>query len=252
MNRLDDSVRRTLRRSHLLVACGLGGMALASPAAPQEPVVHRVVFQDADGELVDVLPRLGRRPFLGVGTVDLTPELREHLGAPRERGVLVSAVTEGSPAERAGVAVGDVVTRLGEESIDSVLSLIRALSRHAEGESTVLEAWRGGRLQQLDVTLEEHEMPSFDVGPLVFRSRHGAPGRLLTIGPGEFRELPLDPERLHRLGSELGERLRSPEWGPRLDGHGPDSQALEARIHELEERLQELERELHELVEDEE
>jgi len=252
MNRLEAPVRRTLRHFRLLVACGLGGVTLAPAAAPQEPVVHRVVFQDADGELIDLLPRFGRRPLLGVSTVDLTPELREHLGAPRERGVLVSAVTEGSPAERAGVAVGDVLTRLGEESIGSVLSLVQALSRHAEGESTVLEAWRGGRVQQLDVTLEGHEMPSFDVGPLVFRSRHGAPGRLLTIGPGEFRELPLDPERLHRLGSELGERLRSPEWSERLDRLGTGSPALEARIHELEERLRELERELHELVDDEE
>jgi len=252
MSRLGASVLRTLRHLRLLVACGLGGLMPAPPAAPQEPVVHRVVFQDADGGLVDLLPRLGRRPFLGVGTVDLTPELREHLGVPREHGVLVSAVTEGSPAERAGVAVGDVLTRLGEEPIDSVLSLVQALSRHAEGESTVLEAWRGGRAQQLDVTLEVHEMPSFDVGPLVFRSRHGAPGRLLTIGPGEFRELPLDPERLHRLGSELGERLRSPEWSERLDGSGTDAHALEARIRELEERLRELERELHDLADDSE
>jgi hypothetical protein len=214
--------------------------------------VRRVVFQNAAGKLVDLPPHFGRRPFLGVSTVDLTPELREHLGAPRDRGVLVSSVSEGGPARRAGLEVGDVVTRLEDEPIDSVLSLIQAISHHVRGESVIVEAWRGGRPRQVDVTFGEHEVPSFDVGPLVFRSRADGPGRLLTVGPGEFRELPIDPERLHRLGKELGERLRSPEWSRRLEALQPGSAALEARIHELEERLRLLEQELQGLAAEEE
>ena len=56
-------------------------------------------------------PRAPRAPrlsggYLGVELVDLTPELREHFGAPRDVGVMVGRVEPGSPAARAGLEVG--------------------------------------------------------------------------------------------------------------------------------------------------
>src|SRR5262249_34321217 len=67
-----------------------------------------------------VTRRLGRRPtdaalmkmfngWIGVEAIDLPPSLREHFGAPAEAGVMISVVHNGSPAEAAGLDVGDVV-----------------------------------------------------------------------------------------------------------------------------------------------
>src|SRR5688572_3678790 len=55
---------------------------------------------DFDGEFFG-----GKRAYLGVSLVDLTPELREHYGAEKDAGILVGSVEEGGPAEKAGVRI---------------------------------------------------------------------------------------------------------------------------------------------------
>src|SRR5687768_4011062 len=54
----------------------------------------------------------GKRAFLGVSLVDLTPELREHYGTDKNAGILVGSVEEGGPADKAGVKVGDIITSI--------------------------------------------------------------------------------------------------------------------------------------------
>ena len=56
-----------------------------------------------------------RRGWIGVKTIDLPPSLREHFGAPPESGMMVSLVRQGSPAEAAGFALGDVVYEVNGE-----------------------------------------------------------------------------------------------------------------------------------------
>jgi membrane-associated protease RseP (regulator of RpoE activity) len=80
---------------------------------------------------VHFLEDLACRGYLGVQLVELTPELREHYGATAEHGVLVGKVEPGSPAEAAGLRVGDVIVALDGESIDGswdVRHHVRALS----------------------------------------------------------------------------------------------------------------------------
>ena len=50
--------------------------------------------------------------MLGVSLTETTPDLREHLGADKDRGVLVSKVLSGMPAEDAGIEVGDLITQV--------------------------------------------------------------------------------------------------------------------------------------------
>lgn len=209
-----------------------------------------VLFQHENGRLVRVAPRFGPRAFLGVSTVDLTPELREHLGAPRDRGVLVSSLVDGGPARHAGLRVGDIVTGVGGETVDSTLSLVHAVSGHGDGEATTVEAWRDGEKLQVEIVVEERDIPFFDVGPLVFRTREGGPARLLTVGPGELKELRIDPQRLDELGRELGERIGSGDPTRHLELRLEDREELQGRIEELERRLHELETELQTLLDD--
>lgn len=73
-----------------------------------------------NGEQRDVRIRLGQRPddtsaqrlrrgHVGLAVIDLPAELREHFGATREAGVMIARIAAGSPAEAAGLELGDVL-----------------------------------------------------------------------------------------------------------------------------------------------
>ncbi len=95
--------------------------------------------------------------FLGVQMTELTPELRVHFGVPDDAGVMVSKVVDDSPASRAGVEVGDVVSAVDGEAVGSGNALARAIRGHEDGEAVQLEIWRGGQVQTLTANLEERE-----------------------------------------------------------------------------------------------
>lgn len=103
----------------------------------------------------------GGRARLGVQLVEATPELREHLGGSRDAGVLVSKVLGGTPADNAGVHVGDLIVSLGGDEISGVTDLRRALAQH-QGETFDLEVVRDGSPMRLSVTLPavEEDPPS--------------------------------------------------------------------------------------------
>jgi S1-C subfamily serine protease len=99
---------------------------------------------------------LGNRPKLGVQLVEATPELRHHLGGSKDAGVLVSKVLTGTPAERAGIQVGDLIVSVAGDEIEDVADLRRALGRRA-GETFGVEVIREGRALTVEVTLPESE-----------------------------------------------------------------------------------------------
>jgi membrane-associated protease RseP (regulator of RpoE activity) len=98
----------------------------------------------------------GDRPRLGVQLVEATPELRRHLGGTDDEGVLVSKVLSGTPAERAGIRVGDLIVSVGGETIEDVQDLRRALAGRA-GETFTVEVIRDERRRTIEVTLPEAE-----------------------------------------------------------------------------------------------
>jgi membrane-associated protease RseP (regulator of RpoE activity) len=102
-----------------------------------------------------IVVRVGKRGFIGVRLVGITPELKAHWGAPRDAGVLVAGVEPESPAARAGVQVGDVITGIDGESVDSSGDLSRAVRRKSGGETLALEVVRDRAKRQLTVTVEE-------------------------------------------------------------------------------------------------
>jgi serine protease Do len=79
----------------------------------------------------ELRPVLSQRPesfkfvrgWLGLKAIELPPSLREHFGAPADAGVLVSAVTEPSPAFDAGIRVGDVIYQADAKPVTSVQAL---------------------------------------------------------------------------------------------------------------------------------
>ena len=75
----------------------------------------------------------------------------------KEPGVLLTGVRSGSPAERAGLAGGDVLLRVGATTLLSLQDLAFALRAHRPGEEVELEWERGGRRAAGRVRLEERK-----------------------------------------------------------------------------------------------
>ncbi len=70
-----------------------------------------------------------------------------------EGGARVSEVTPGSPAQRAGLRTGDVITQINSQPVDSAEALIVAIRSHRPGESVRLDFERAGKPRQVAVTL---------------------------------------------------------------------------------------------------
>ena len=172
--------------------------------------VRRTVIVRDGNVLLDEIDPPGKRAFVGVSMVELTPELRAFFGAPNEAGVLVSSVTENGPAAKAGVRVGDVITAINGKTVGNYHDLRDAIRDNHAGDSVRIDVIRGKSRQTMMATLDERELPEF---------------RAFKLGDLK-RELPPMPK----------------EWRGKLIA--PDNDELRARIKELEKRLLELEKRL--------
>lgn len=187
-----------------------------------------------------VFTRLLGGGFLGVELMPLTPELRAHLGVPADRGVMVARVVEDSPAARAGLQVGDVVTAIEGDGVESPWDLTVAVRGKEAGEPARLEVWRDGRGLDFDVTLEERERERIDVGRLTHLGSGDGPHVLRLrerLSADDPPTLYFEPEAMERLGESL-EKIDWPRLNRRL---GERNRELEQRLEELESRLEELE-----------
>jgi len=89
---------------------------------------------DKDGDFTLMLSNSRR---IGVSTMQLTKQLAEYFGVAEGKGVLVTSVTDDSPAAKAGVKAGDVITAIDGEAVDSPGDLARAINRKKEGDVTL-------------------------------------------------------------------------------------------------------------------
>jgi serine protease Do len=89
---------------------------------------------------------------LGASVQDLGPQLAEYFGV--RGGVLVTSVREGSPAARAGLQAGDVITGLEGESVRTSAELRRRLARVEEGREFTLSVVRDRQELTLEAALE--------------------------------------------------------------------------------------------------
>jgi len=81
----------------------------------------------------------GGQPRLGIDAEDLSGQLGTFFGAPEGEGILVRDVNSGSPAEKAGVKAGDVITSLNGERIRTVGELREKLSAKREDKDRTVK-----------------------------------------------------------------------------------------------------------------
>src|SRR5215831_12475672 len=85
------------------------------------------------------------RGWLGVGIQGVTPELAKSFGRADTTGVLVSSVSEGSPAERAGIKTGDIITEYDGRKVERASDLPRAVAATPVGRDVKLTVVRDGK-----------------------------------------------------------------------------------------------------------
>jgi serine protease Do len=112
------------------------------------------------GDLAERLPNfsveldpegLGGRGRLGVTVEELTPQLAEYFGA--DQGVLVAAVAMDSPAARAGLKAGDVITKVDGTTVQSRADLVRALRNSRDDQEVTIGIVRQKKEDTLKATL---------------------------------------------------------------------------------------------------
>jgi serine protease Do len=140
-------------------------------------------------ELVPQLEEHGHvtRGWLGVSIQKLTPALAESVGADGTHGALVAGVTADSPAARAGVKVGDVITAWDGKAVDEASTLSTLVAGTAIGKTVPVELRRDGATRTVEVAvgkLADDEVASNDT-----RSSRGHWGLVVRdLTPAERRE----------------------------------------------------------------
>lgn len=80
---------------------------------------------------------MGSQRRIGVTTSELTKQLADYFGVAGGHGLLVTSVTEGGPAARAGIKAGDVITAIDGNAVDDAMDLISQLNRQSSGDVTI-------------------------------------------------------------------------------------------------------------------
>jgi len=96
----------------------------------------------------------GGQPRLGIDAEDLSGQLGAFFGAPDGEGILVRDVNSGSPAEKAGVKAGDVITSLNGERIRSVGELREKLSAKRDDKDRAVKLGVLRNKSEISVTVE--------------------------------------------------------------------------------------------------
>ena len=95
------------------------------------------------------------RGRLGIGIQSLTKELAQSFKLDQPVGAVITNVEKGSPADRAGLKVGDVILSYNGKKIEDPNELPRLVAATKPGEKAALEVWRDGKRQQVAATVGE-------------------------------------------------------------------------------------------------
>ncbi len=126
-----------------------GGYMGISFAIPIDEAVRVADQLRAGGRVV--------RGYLGVLPDDITKEIAEAIGLGKPQGAVIRSVVAGSPAEKAGVEGGDVVTKVDGKVVDKASDLRRLVANVKPGAKTTLTVFRRGSYKDIVVTIGEDE-----------------------------------------------------------------------------------------------
>ncbi|MES9899796.1 MAG: Do family serine endopeptidase [Sedimenticola sp.] len=123
---------------------GSQGIGFAIPVTLARGVMNQILQQ---GRVV--------RGWLGIAGQDITPELAASFGLEGEEGVLVSAVLEDGPADRAGIEPGDILIQIDSRRLSSSQDVLNTISATAPGSKVTLRGLREGKSYEIKVEVSE-------------------------------------------------------------------------------------------------
>jgi hypothetical protein len=216
------------------IASALLALPLLAQKAPDAKDVRRSVI--VRGDRVDVVgdaegPRRifigGGGGYLGIAPVAMTGDLRSYFGVADDAGVLVGEVFPDGPAAKAGLRVGDIVTRVDGRKVASTFDIGRALGAKKKGDQVRIDYVRDRAPQHLFVSVDE---------------RRG--GSSFEFRFPELPEISIDRAELEKMIDGAKSMALAPEARARVFALGANCDELQERIKELELRLKELEKRL--------
>jgi serine protease Do len=149
---------------------GSVGIAFAIPA----DTVRTVVGQLKDKGAVT-------RGWIGVQIQPVTDDMTESLGLKKAEGALVAEPQDGSPAAKAGIKAGDVITAVNGQPVKDARDLVKRIGAMAPGSSVKLDIFRKGSTEAMTVTLGE--VPNEQHQARAQSEERGLPRLGLTLAP---------------------------------------------------------------------
>jgi serine protease Do len=131
-----------INEAYIPPAAGAVSLGFAIPSATVISVADQLL---ADGTAT--------HPYLGVSLGQLTPDIRQRLNAPTERGALVLDVDQDGPAAGTGIRTGDVIVEFAGKEIRGVEDLLAALRQTQPGQEAMITLARGEARQQVRLTV---------------------------------------------------------------------------------------------------
>ena len=118
------------------------GFAISTDTAI--PVVQSII---TEGKVV--------RPWLGVTVTTVTSTIQQYYNLSVNTGALITSVTSDSPANKAGLKAGDVITKIDSEDVSTAAELISAIRSHQIGDQVEIVYYRESVQQVANATLGE-------------------------------------------------------------------------------------------------
>ncbi|MHB8095655.1 MAG: PDZ domain-containing protein [Candidatus Aminicenantales bacterium] len=128
------------------------------PGAPKGAVPNAPRFRTRPGR-----PGLAweSRTYIGVYLEELNRDLSQYFGVPEGTGLLVNKLTEGGPADKAGVKVGDVIVKASGKRVETVNELSGVVQDGKKGDKIKLEVLRDKKSRVIEVVIAQDESEPF-------------------------------------------------------------------------------------------
>jgi serine protease Do len=149
------------------------GIAFAIPASTASEVVKDLI---ANGQVV--------RGWLGVEIQPVTAEIAQSVGLAEASGAIVTVPAPDSPAARAGILAGDIITSVDGEPVENPRMLARRIAAFKPDSKVRIGLWRNGEASELDVTVGKLQEAAANTRPAPEAEPVAGIGIELRIAPG--------------------------------------------------------------------
>jgi serine protease Do len=130
--------------------------AIYSPTSGSVGIGFAIPANDAQFVLGRLTKYGAVRPgWIGVSLQQVGPDIAEALGMKQPVGSILSEITSESPAEKAGLQVGDVILSVGSKPAKDTRAVMRDIAVVPAGSAVTIGFWRGGKEQELSITVAD-------------------------------------------------------------------------------------------------